>query len=91
MDQPIDGRHVSVPAWIECLDDTLNGLVVAALVLASMTQMGLLYQGGKLQSRSFSLAAYHAAPASSIPSALRSAYSALPFETVSSGVCMSSW
>jgi hypothetical protein len=56
MDQPIDGRHVSVPAWIECLDDTLNGLVVAALVMASMTQMGLLYQGGKSQFRSFSLA-----------------------------------
>ena len=66
MDQPIDGRHVRVPAWIECLDDVLNGLVVAALVMASMTQMGLLHQGGKPHFRSFSLGEYHSAlPANS--------------------------
>ena len=63
MDQPVDARNLSVPAWIECLNDTLNGLLVAALVIASVTQMGSLYQGGKPQFRSFSLAAYRAAPA----------------------------
>ena len=67
MGQPVDGRHVSVPAWIECLNETLNGLVVAALVIASITQMGLLYKGGKFQFGSFSLAACCAAPANNTP------------------------
>jgi hypothetical protein len=67
MGQPVDGRHVSVPAWIECLNETLNGLVVAALIIASITQMGLLYKGGKPQFRSFSLAACCAAPANNTP------------------------
>ena len=59
MHQSINGRHAGVTAWIECLDDILNGLVVTALILASTTQMGSLYQGGKPtgpQFRSFSLA-----------------------------------
>ena len=67
MDQPVDARHLSVPAWIECLNDTLNGLLVAALVIASITQMGLLYKGGNSQFRSFSLAACCAAPANNAP------------------------
>jgi hypothetical protein len=83
MDQPV------VPAWIEISNDTLNGLVVAALFLASTTELGLLYQGGKPQFRSFSLA-YHAVPADSRPSALHSASTRIRREIVSSGVSMSS-
>jgi hypothetical protein len=53
MDRPV------APAWIECVNDTLNGLVVVALFMASTTEMGLLYQRGnpaRPQFRSFSLA-----------------------------------
>jgi hypothetical protein len=71
MDQPV------VPAWSETLTDSLNGLVVAALFLASTTEFGLLYQEGNPQFRSFSLAC-HAVPADSRPSALRSACTASP-------------
>jgi hypothetical protein len=69
MDQPI------VPAWIESLNDSLNGLLVAALFLASTTEFGLLYQGVNPQFRIFSLAC-HAAPVGSRLSALRSACTA---------------
>jgi hypothetical protein len=58
------GGNVVVPAWIESLNDALNGFVVAALFLAATTEMGLLYQGSnpaRPQFRSFSLAC-HAAP-----------------------------
>ena len=48
--------YPGVSGWIECLNETLNGLVVAAFVLASTTHVGLLYQGGKPAFRSFSLA-----------------------------------
>ncbi len=59
MDRPV------APAWIECLNDTLNGLVVAALFMAFTTEMGLLYQRGnpaRPQFRSFSLALNYTAP-----------------------------
>jgi hypothetical protein len=48
MGQPV------VPALIESLNDSLNGLLVATIFLASTTEFGLLYQDP--QFRSFSLA-----------------------------------
>jgi hypothetical protein len=54
--QPV---YAGASAWIECLNETLNGLVVAAFALAFTTHMGLLYQGGtpaSPQFGSFSLA-----------------------------------
>lgn len=64
MDQPV------VPAWIATLNDSLNGLVVAALFLASTTEFGFLYQRGNPQFRSFSLASNYAALVDSrLPSA----------------------
>ena len=90
MDQPVDTRHLSMPAWIECLNDTLNGLLVAALVIASITQMGLLYQGGKTQFRSFSLARVLCGSGQQYPLCAPQRVQRIAFEIVSSGVSMSS-